>query len=52
MYEALQDSLSELENVEQQMANAPLQPAATKEMMYRSQTSSRGQKDYRGPKKA
>ncbi len=50
--EVLQNSLSELQDTEQQMASAPLQPALTKEMMYRSQSSSRGQKDYRGPKKA
>ncbi len=49
--EELQNSISELQNTGEQMANAPLHPAASKEMMYRQQTSSRGQKDYRGPKK-
>ncbi|HLW00691.1 MAG TPA: VWA domain-containing protein [Ktedonobacterales bacterium] len=48
--EELQNSLAELESVEQQMANAPLQPELTKEMLYRQQTSSRGQKDYRSKK--
>jgi Mg-chelatase subunit ChlD len=49
--EELQNSISELEDTKRQMANAPLQPALTKEMLYRQQTSSRGQKDHRGSKK-
>ncbi len=48
--EALQNSLSELRSTEQQMANAPLSSAYSKEVLYRQQTSSRGQKDYRGNK--
>lgn len=46
--EELQASISELENTGEQMAHAPLPSAASKEMLYRQQTSSRGQKDHRG----
>ncbi|HEY7356770.1 MAG TPA: hypothetical protein VH590_09900, partial [Ktedonobacterales bacterium] len=48
--EALQNSLAELRNTEQQMENAPLPSAFSKEVMYRQQTSSRGQKDHRSNK--
>lgn len=45
----LQASVAELTSVEQEMANAPLPSAASKEMLYRHQNRSRGQKDYREP---
>ncbi len=50
--EELQNSVSELESALNQMASEPLPSGASKEMLYRSQSSSRGQKDYRGPKKS
>jgi Mg-chelatase subunit ChlD len=46
----LQASIAELESTGEQMANAPLSPAMSKEALYHHQTRSRGQKDYRGPK--
>lgn len=46
--EELQASVAELASVEQEMVNAPLSPAASKEMLFRHQTRSRGQKDHRG----
>ena len=46
----LQASIAELTSVEQEMVNAPLAPAASKEMLFRHQNRSRGQKDHRGGK--
>jgi Ca-activated chloride channel family protein len=48
--EALRDSLMELEQTQNELTNAPLTPAYSKEAMYRQQNASRGQKDYRGKK--
>jgi Mg-chelatase subunit ChlD len=47
----LRASIVELEETEQQMTNAPLPSAMSKEKLYRQQTTSRGQKDYRGSSK-
>lgn len=47
--EELQASVTELANIEQQMAHAPLPSAASKEMLYQHQNRSRGQKDHREP---
>jgi Ca-activated chloride channel family protein len=47
--EELQASVAELEEVEQEMADAPLSSAVSKEMLFRHQNRSRGQKDHREP---
>lgn len=44
----LHASLSELASVEQELAQAPLPSAVSKEMLFRHQSRSRGQKDHRG----
>jgi Ca-activated chloride channel homolog len=43
----LQEELKQLQNLEKEIANAPMAPAAAKELYYQQQNRSRQQKDYR-----
>ena len=45
----LQEEVAQLQALDQQLAQAPLSPAASKEAYYQQQRRSRGQKDYRAP---
>jgi len=45
----LQTSITDLRNLERQLTDTPLPSETSKELWYRHQTHSRGQKDYRGP---
>jgi Ca-activated chloride channel family protein len=48
--EALKGSLADLKETEEQIADAPMPSAYSKETMFRQQNASRGQKDYRSNK--